>query len=57
MQTSDKRKVATPADWRPGKKVIAPPPGSHRQADKKAAEAGDGYEFQYWFLCFKNLTE
>jgi len=28
MQTSDKHKVATPADWRPGDDVIVPPPGS-----------------------------
>ncbi|MDW3227847.1 MAG: peroxiredoxin, partial [Acidobacteriota bacterium] len=28
MQTSDKHQVATPADWRPGDKVIIPPPGS-----------------------------
>ena len=28
MQTSDREKVATPADWRPGEEVIVPPPGS-----------------------------
>ena len=57
MQTSDKHKVATPADWRPGEKVIVPPPGSYGQADKRVAEAGDDYECQDWFLCFKNLPE
>ncbi|MGI6540773.1 MAG: hypothetical protein ACOX38_08350 [Bacillota bacterium] len=33
MHTSDGQKVATPADWRPGEKMIVPP-GSYGQADK-----------------------
>jgi len=57
MQTSDKFKVATPADWRPGDKVIVPPPGSCGQAAERVAGAGQGYECQDWFLCFKNLPE
>jgi len=57
MQTSDKFKVATPADWRPGEKVIVPPPGSCGQATERVAGAGKDYECQDWFLCFKNLPE
>ena len=57
MQTSDKFKVATPADWRPGEKVIVPPPGSCGQAAERVAGSGQGYECQDWFLCFKNLPE
>jgi len=57
MQTSDKFKVATPADWRPGEKVIVPPPGSCGQAAERVAGAGKDYECQDWFLCFKNLPE
>ena len=57
MQTSDKFKVATPADWRPGEKVIVPPPGSCGQAAERVAGAGRDYECQDWFLCFKNLPE
>lgn len=57
MQTSDKYKVATPADWRPGEKVIVPPPGSCGQAADRVAGAGHDYECQDWFLCFKNLPE
>ncbi len=57
MQTSDKFKVATPADWRPGEKVIVPPPGSCGQAAERVASSGQGYECQDWFLCFKNLPE
>ena len=57
MQTSDKFKVATPADWRPGEKVIVPPPGSCGQAAERVAGSGRDYECQDWFLCFKNLPE
>lgn len=57
MQTSDKFKVATPADWRPGEKVIVPPPGSCGQATERVAGSGQDYECQDWFLCFKNLPK
>ncbi len=55
MQTSDKHGVATPADWRPGDKVIIPPPGSCGQAAERVQGAGEEYECLDWFLCFKNL--
>jgi len=57
MQTSDKHKIATPADWRPGDKVIIPPPGSCGQATERVAGAGKDYECLDWFLCFKKLPE
>ena len=57
MQTSDKHKVATPADWRPGDKVIIPPPGSCGQAKERVEQAGTDYECLDWFLCFKSLPK
>jgi len=57
MQTSDKHKIATPADWRPGDKVIIPPPGSCGQAKERVAGAGSDYECLDWFLCLKKLPE
>lgn len=57
MQTSDKYKIATPADWRPGDKVIIPPPGSCGQASERVAGAGEDYECLDWFLCFKKLPD
>jgi len=57
MQTADKHKVATPADWRPGDKVIIPPPGSCGQAQERVSGAGQDYECLDWFLCFKNLPK
>ncbi len=56
LQTADKYKVATPADWQPGEDVIVPPPGSSPAADDRVARAGqDGMRCQDWFLCFKSL--
>ncbi|MBK8010443.1 MAG: peroxiredoxin [Deltaproteobacteria bacterium] len=57
MQTSDKYKVATPADWRPGDRVIIPPPGSCGQAAERVEGAGSDYECLDWFLCLKKLPE
>ncbi|MBN2205996.1 MAG: peroxiredoxin [Candidatus Aminicenantes bacterium] len=57
LQTADKHKVATPADWRPGDKVIIPPPGSCGQAQERVTGAGQDLECLDWFLCFKSLPK
>ena len=56
LQTSDKYKVATPADWRPGDDVIIPPPGSCGMA-KERVETADKENIKCldWFICFKPL--
>ncbi|HAZ62585.1 MAG TPA: peroxiredoxin [Armatimonadetes bacterium] len=57
MQTADKHGVATPADWRPGDKVIVPPPTTIAAANERVAGSGSGYEAMDWFLSFKDLPE
>ncbi|OPZ65087.1 MAG: Alkyl hydroperoxide reductase subunit C [Firmicutes bacterium ADurb.Bin506] len=58
LQTADKNKVATPADWRPGQPVIVPAPNTIGKANDRVAEAAKaGYDCKDWFLCFKNLSE
>ncbi|MFZ5620450.1 MAG: peroxiredoxin [Pseudomonadota bacterium] len=52
LQTSDKNKVATPEGWKPGDKVIVPPPGSAEDAEKRMNE---GYECTDWYFCKKAL--
>lgn len=52
LQTSDKNKVATPAGWQPGEKVIVPAPGSVQDAEKRMSE---GYECTDWYFCKKAL--
>ena len=43
LQTSDKHKVATPANWRPGDKFIIPPPNTQEMAEERVAKK-NGYE-------------
>lgn len=52
LQTADRDKVVTPANWVPGAPVILPPPGTYRQL-KERIEKGDGYRCVDWYLCFK----
>ncbi len=52
LQTSDRHGVATPANWRPGDKVIVPPPTTQAAAE---ARVNEGYECVDWYLCKKSL--
>lgn len=52
LQTSDKYQVATPANWKPGDKVIVPPPKTVEMAEERVKE---GYECVDWYLCKKEL--
>jgi peroxiredoxin (alkyl hydroperoxide reductase subunit C) len=52
FQTSDKHKVATPANWKPGDKVIVPPPKTKADAEKRLQE---GYDCTDWWFCKKDL--
>lgn len=39
LQASDEHKVAMPLDWRPGDKVIVPPPKTLAQMDERINDA------------------
>ena len=52
LQTADRAKVATPANWRPGDKVVVPPPQTQQAAEARLQE---GYECKDWYLCLKEL--
>jgi peroxiredoxin (alkyl hydroperoxide reductase subunit C) len=52
LQTSDKYKVATPANWQPGDKVVVPAPKTAAEMEKRPTE---GYECKDWYLCFKKI--
>lgn len=47
MQTSDRHRVATPEGWRPGDKVMLPPPATAADAE---ARAQAGYEYTDWYF-------
>jgi peroxiredoxin (alkyl hydroperoxide reductase subunit C) len=54
LQTTDKYKVATPANWKPGEPVVVPAPATIEQSEERLKE---GYECKDWYLCKKKLPE
>jgi peroxiredoxin (alkyl hydroperoxide reductase subunit C) len=52
LQTTDKHKVATPTNWKPGDPVVVPPPATAEQAEERLKE---GCKCKDWYLCFKKL--
>jgi len=52
LQTTDKYKVSTPANWQPGDKVVVPAPKTAAEMEKRLTE---GYECKDWYLCFKKI--
>ncbi len=53
LQTVDAHQVATPANWKPGERVIVPPPRT--QEDAAARVADPGVECLDWYFCKKDL--
>ncbi len=52
LQTTDKYQVATPANWKPGDKVVVPPPNTQEGAEERLKQ---GYECIDWYLCKKEI--
>lgn len=57
LQTADRFKVATPANWQPGDDVIVPPPGSCGVAKERMASKDPNVRCLDWFLCLKKLPD
>ena len=53
LQTHEQHKVATPANWQPGDKVIVPPPVTQQGADDRTRA---GFEMKDWYFCKKDLA-
>jgi peroxiredoxin (alkyl hydroperoxide reductase subunit C) len=53
LQTADTHGVATPADWKPGQKVIVPTPKTQENAETRVAEKQ--YECKDWYFCKRDL--
>jgi peroxiredoxin (alkyl hydroperoxide reductase subunit C) len=53
LQTSDEHNVATPANWRPGDKVILPAPATQDAAEERVNTPG--LECSDWYFCKKDL--
>ena len=57
LQTADALSIATPADWRPGERVIVPPAGSCGTAQDRVEGKEEGVTCEDWFFCTKEVTE
>jgi peroxiredoxin (alkyl hydroperoxide reductase subunit C) len=54
MQTSDREKVATPANWRPGCPTVIPPPKTVGEAMRRL---DSGENCMDWYLCYNQPRE
>lgn len=53
LQFSDEHKVAMPLDWKPGDKVIVPPPKTLKDMDDRIADTS--CEKTDFYLCKKSI--
>lgn len=55
LQTADKTGRATPADWKPGDKLILPPPSTAEAAAQRVKEGQEGkFNVKEWYLGWEN---
>jgi peroxiredoxin (alkyl hydroperoxide reductase subunit C) len=57
LQTADKYTVATPVNWRPGEKVVVPPPKKVDDVKERESHKGKDYDYQDFYLCMKELPK
>jgi peroxiredoxin (alkyl hydroperoxide reductase subunit C) len=57
LQTADKFKVATPADWKPGDEVIVPTAGSCGVAKERMQSKDADMHCYDWFFCTRKLDK
>jgi peroxiredoxin (alkyl hydroperoxide reductase subunit C) len=55
LQTADTNACATPANWKPGDKVIVPPPQTLADADARTKRAD--YEVTDWYFSKRDLSK
>ena len=53
LQTTDRDKVATPANWFPGSMVAVPPPMTYQEL-KERVQNPQGLQCTDWYLCLKH---
>ncbi len=54
MQTADKYACALPVNWKPGDKVVVPPPKQMSEVQERLSHAGKDYEVRDFYLCFRD---
>lgn len=56
LQTSDANGVSCPANWVPGRQVIAAAPATLAEAAKRTSTGGAGMDVMSWYLSKKDLA-
>ena len=52
LQTADKCKVVTPANWLPGTPVLLPPPKTYKELLERVNNCNKEYKGLDWYICF-----
>ncbi len=52
LQTADKEKAATPANWMPGLPIIVPAPKTYDELLTREKNISD-FDCKSWYLCYK----
>ncbi|MFZ5967349.1 MAG: peroxiredoxin [Bacillota bacterium] len=56
LQTSDREKVATPANWMPGLPVVLPPPQTYEDLLERQMHHPELHCMD-WYLCYKRIKD
>jgi peroxiredoxin 2/4 len=53
LQTADQYACALPVNWRPGEKVVVPPPKQIAEVAERLSHAGKDYDVKDFYLCLR----
>ena len=55
LQTTDKDKVVTPANWLPGQPALVPPPKTFKELQQRQTDPSSlNLNCKDWYLCYRN---
>lgn len=58
LQTTDREKVVTPANWQSGQPVLVPPPKTYNELLQRETDPQSlGLDCMDWFWCYKNPNQ